>query len=173
MKIKLIHLLILMISVNNFGINITFYEHLKNNSDFEIINIDSNMLKSRELSNIEDTLDDIGDIITLARVIYSLYSGKPDWQAIGSLATKIIAKELLSDSEIPNSYDFIKESYILTNFMPQRKCEGASSYAVEILMTYRRYKKEGKNYIHLPFTIQEGLGICKKYNILDAVNFAH
>lgn len=161
-----------MISVHNFEINKTFYNYLKNNSEFEIIDIDFNKSKSRELSNDLDTLGIISDIITLAEVIYSLYSGTPDYSAIASLATKVIKDGLFSD-EIPNTYNFISETNIMTNFMPQRKCEGASSYAVAILMTYRRYKNEKQNYIHLPFTIQEGLGICKKYNIIDALNYAY
>lgn len=108
----------------------------------------------------------------MAKVIYSLYSGTPDYSSIASLAIKVIKKELFSD-EIPNTYDFISENHIMTNFMPQRKCEGASSYTVEILMTYRRYKNEKQNYIHLSFTIQEGLRICQKYNIIDALNSAY
>jgi hypothetical protein len=55
--------------------------------------------------------------------------------------------------------------------MQQRECEGSASYAVALLMSYRRLKKnEDEDYIHLPFTIQEGLGFCKKYNIIDEVS---
>lgn len=51
MKIKILCVLIIMMSVHNFEINKTFYNYLKNNSDFEIIDIDFNSSKSRELSN--------------------------------------------------------------------------------------------------------------------------
>lgn len=157
-----------MICVNNNELNRT----LKNNSDFEIINIDFNSSKSRELSDFMDTLEESQDIISLAKIIYSLYSGTPDWGEIASLATKIIKDGLFSDG-IPSSYDFIKKYHHYDNFMQQRECEGAASYAVAILMTYRRLKNKNEYYPHLPFTIQEGLGICKKYNILDALNYAY
>lgn len=108
----------------------------------------------------------------MAEVIYSLFSGNSDYSAIASLATKVIKEGLFSD-KIPNTYDFISETLIMNNFMPQLKYEGVSSYEVAILMTYRRYKKDKQNYVHLPFTIQEGLGICQKNNIIDSLNYVY
>ena len=87
--------------MDNFEINRTFYNYLKNNSNYEIIDIDfnSSQYKSRGLTNVNDIINDISDIITFAEVIYSLYSGKPDYQAIASLATKIIVKGLFGEEE--------------------------------------------------------------------------
>ena len=68
---------------------------------------------------------------------------------------------------------FFSKSNVSTNFLNQRKCEGSASYAVSLLMTNRRYKKETQHYIHLPFTIPESLEICVKYTIIDALNYAY
>lgn len=122
------------IIISNSGFKDTFYKYLKNNSEFEIVDIDfKNISNKRKMEkDIEDVLDEItiDDIITLSKIIYSLYSGDIDVNSIVKLTVRII--EILDS--IPKNYNFVEQKRIMYNFQySQRECEPSEGYAFALL----------------------------------------
>ena len=175
LEIKIIFILTLFYTkINNSEFNISLYNYLKSNAEFEVVDINFNSTSnSRELNSYSNMDIDIIDIITLAAAIYNLFSGNIQISDILSLAKSTVKLGLFSS--VPSTYNFLKENKRLSmlNFKGQRPCQSAAGYAVAILLTYRRYLKEENNTIHLPYTIYDHFGYCTKFNVLDALNFAH
>lgn len=160
--------------INNSEFNISLYNYLKSNAEFEVVDINFNSTSnSRELDSYSNMDIDIIDIITLAAAIYNLFSGNIQISDILSLAKSTVKLGLFSS--VPSTYDFIKKNKRLSmlHFEGQRPCQSAAGYAVAILLTYRRYLKEEEYTAHLPYSIYDHLGYCSKFNVLDALNFVH
>ena len=90
MAIKKFITIILLLSFNhisNSGINETFYRYLKNNSEFEIVDIDL-----KKFNSTKRRVDEItpSDILLLAEIVYSLYSGEINPQALLKLGKRLI-----------------------------------------------------------------------------------
>lgn len=173
MSIKKFITIILLLSFNhisNSGINETFYRYLKNNSEFEIVDIDL-----KKFNRTKRRVDEItpSDILLLAEIVYSLYSGEINPQALLKLGKRLID---LGKNSLPANYDFIKNNNIMYVFQfTQRRCEPSAGYAVALLASYRAYMKM-KDYEKSRFaaiTIMEHFGRCKKFSVLDGLDFAH
>ena len=113
MSIKKFITIILLLSFNhisNSGINETFYRYLKNNSEFEIVDIDL-----KKFNSTKRRVDEItpSDILLLAEIVYSLYSGEINPQALLKLGKRLID---LGKNSLPANYDFIKNNNIMYVF---------------------------------------------------------
>ena len=75
---------------------------MRNKSEFEIIDIDLKNISNKR--NIDEIT--VNDIITLSKVIYSLYSGNIDVESIVKLTGRIVK---IASKSLPKQYDFIKK----------------------------------------------------------------
>lgn len=105
--------------ISNSGLNETFYKYLKKNSEFEIANIDWKNISTKRNMNFEDALEEVTiyDIIVLAEVIYSFYSGNIDVDGIEYLVERTVEIGLFDS--LPKKYNFIekKKLCIVSNIL--------------------------------------------------------
>lgn len=84
-----------------------------------------------------DMPEEISDMITLAKVIYSIYSGDIDYAGILKLASKVVNLGLFES--LPSTYNFREKYNIgLSFWLWQRRCEPSAGYAAAISTSYRR-----------------------------------
>ena len=83
---------------------------MKNNSEFEIVDIDL-----KKFNRTKRRVDEItpSDILLLAEIVYSLYSGEINPQALLKLGKRLID---LGKNSLPANYDFIKNNNIMYVF---------------------------------------------------------
>lgn len=78
-----------------------------------------------------DMPEEIYDIITLAKIIYSIYSGDIDYVEILKLTSKVVKLGLFES--LPSTYNFREKNKISFGFwLGKRICEPSAGYAAAI-----------------------------------------